>query len=108
MPVLAQALLYSSIQKVNGKNGGMNVNLTLIQTSSVALSVNQAAAFFHGPIPIVSNFDLPVEKEPAIPATRLLSDRMPDQILRADRFGSAADVLARFGLAASRRRAAQN
>ncbi len=71
--------------------------------SNPMLFSSNPTVFFHGPVPIISNSDPLIEKDPAIPAARFLSDWIPgvslrDTSLRADRFGSAIDALARFGL----------
>jgi hypothetical protein len=90
------ALFLRTEGQTKSKNGGMNVNLTLIQTTSAALNANLATAFFHGPIPIISNSDPLTETVAAIPAARFLADWIPEQPVRAERFGKADDYLARF------------
>jgi hypothetical protein len=68
----------------------------MIQASSAALNSNLATAFFHGPIPIISNTDPLTQKVSVIPTARFLADWTPDQPLKAERFGKAHDYLARF------------
>lgn len=76
------------------------MNLTLIPISSAAFNANQTIAFFHGPVPIISNTD-PVFATDSVAglSARLLSDGMTSRFPMADRFSTAAAALARFNKA---------
>ena len=76
------------------------MNLASIPMSSVALNAYQTTAFFHGPVPIISNTDPVIEADSvASLSSRLLSDGVANRFPMADRFSTAAAALARFNKA---------